>query len=58
MCIRDRAYAVLERELRPGDIVLVKSSNGSGLAALGERLAAAPASGTAASTTDTKEGRA
>ena len=54
----DEAYAVLERELRPGDIVLVKSSNGSGLAALGERLAAAPASGTAASTTDTKEGRA
>lgn len=33
------AYDVLERELAPGDIVLVKSSNGSGLRFLGDRIA-------------------
>lgn len=34
----DAAYAVLERELAPGDVVLVKSSNGAGLRFLGDRL--------------------
>jgi len=34
----DAAYAVLERELSPGDVVLVKSSNGAGLRFLGDRL--------------------
>ncbi len=36
----DAAYAVLERELAPGDVVLVKSSNGAGLRFLGDRLVA------------------
>ncbi len=35
----DAAYAVLERELAPGDVVLVKSSNGAGLRFLGDRIA-------------------
>ncbi|MDY6055566.1 UDP-N-acetylmuramoyl-tripeptide--D-alanyl-D-alanine ligase [Micrococcus sp.] len=35
----DQAEAFLAEHLAPGDIVLVKSSNGVGLAALGERLA-------------------
>ncbi|MHA7270357.1 UDP-N-acetylmuramoyl-tripeptide--D-alanyl-D-alanine ligase [Arthrobacter sp. HLT1-20] len=35
----DAAYQVLEAELEPGDIVLVKSSNGSGLRFLGDRIA-------------------
>ncbi|MEF2977871.1 UDP-N-acetylmuramoyl-tripeptide--D-alanyl-D-alanine ligase [Subtercola sp. YIM 133946] len=34
----DQAYAVLESELRPGDVVLVKSSNSAGLRFLGDRL--------------------
>ncbi|UFS60476.1 UDP-N-acetylmuramoyl-tripeptide--D-alanyl-D-alanine ligase [Subtercola endophyticus] len=34
----DEAYAVLERELRAGDVVLVKSSNSAGLRFLGDRL--------------------
>lgn len=35
----DAAAAVLEAELAPGDIVLVKSSNGAGLRFLGDRIA-------------------
>lgn len=38
-----QAEAFLAEHLRPGDLVLVKSSNGVGLAALGERLATADA---------------
>ena len=36
----DVATAFLESELRPGDVVLVKSSYGSGLWRLGDRLVA------------------
>ncbi|PPK95239.1 UDP-N-acetylmuramoyl-tripeptide--D-alanyl-D-alanine ligase [Kineococcus xinjiangensis] len=36
------AWDFLSAELRPGDVVLVKSSNGAGLAALAERLVATP----------------
>ncbi|MDQ4500802.1 UDP-N-acetylmuramoyl-tripeptide--D-alanyl-D-alanine ligase [Sinomonas sp. ASV322] len=35
----DAAFALLERELAPGDLVLVKSSNGVGLRHLGDRIA-------------------
>jgi len=35
----EAAYELLERELAPGDIVLVKSSNGAGLRFLGDRIA-------------------
>ncbi|HSU71566.1 MAG TPA: UDP-N-acetylmuramoyl-tripeptide--D-alanyl-D-alanine ligase [Micrococcaceae bacterium] len=35
----ETAYELLEQELRPGDIVLVKSSNGAGLRFLGDRIA-------------------
>ncbi|MDQ6739566.1 MAG: UDP-N-acetylmuramoyl-tripeptide--D-alanyl-D-alanine ligase, partial [Actinomycetota bacterium] len=35
----DAAYALLRRELSPGDIVLFKSSNGAGLRFLGDRIA-------------------
>lgn len=35
----DEAFALLERELAPGDLVLVKSSNGVGLRHLGDRIA-------------------
>ncbi|WP_138442960.1 UDP-N-acetylmuramoyl-tripeptide--D-alanyl-D-alanine ligase [Sinomonas susongensis] len=35
----DEAYALLESELEPGDLVLVKSSNGVGLRHLGDRIA-------------------
>ena len=38
----DAALELLAEELRPGDVVLVKSSHGSGLAALAERLVARP----------------
>lgn len=38
----DAAFELLDRELRPGDVVLVKSSNGSGLRRLGDRLVATP----------------
>ncbi|GAB2683329.1 UDP-N-acetylmuramoyl-tripeptide--D-alanyl-D-alanine ligase [Thalassiella azotivora] len=38
----DAAFDLLRRELRPGDVVLVKSSNGIGLRFLGDRLAADP----------------
>ena len=34
----DAAAALLEGELRPGDVVLVKSSYGAGLWRLGDRL--------------------
>ena len=33
------AYKVLQRDLRPGDLVLFKSSNGAGLRHLGDRVA-------------------
>ncbi|QNO36503.1 UDP-N-acetylmuramoyl-tripeptide--D-alanyl-D-alanine ligase [Protaetiibacter sp. SSC-01] len=36
---QDAAYDVLSEQLRPGDIVLVKSSNSAGLRLLGDRLA-------------------
>ncbi|GAB3554240.1 UDP-N-acetylmuramoyl-tripeptide--D-alanyl-D-alanine ligase [Arthrobacter tumbae] len=36
-----QAEEVLDRELQPGDLVLVKSSNGAGLRHLGDRLALA-----------------
>ncbi|WP_298801505.1 Mur ligase family protein [uncultured Pseudokineococcus sp.] len=36
----DEALALLRAELRPGDVVLVKSSNAAGLRALGEQLVA------------------
>ncbi|QGQ19594.1 UDP-N-acetylmuramoyl-tripeptide--D-alanyl-D-alanine ligase [Cellulomonas sp. JZ18] len=39
----DAAAAFLEQELRPGDVVLVKSSYGAGLWRLGDRLAEAGA---------------
>ncbi|MEA5456883.1 UDP-N-acetylmuramoyl-tripeptide--D-alanyl-D-alanine ligase [Sinomonas sp. JGH33] len=35
----EEAFALLERELAPGDLVLVKSSNGVGLRHLGDRIA-------------------
>lgn len=35
----DAAYDVLREQLRPGDLVLVKSSNSAGLRTLGDRLA-------------------
>ncbi|MDO5751672.1 UDP-N-acetylmuramoyl-tripeptide--D-alanyl-D-alanine ligase [Arthrobacter sp.] len=35
----DAAFEVLEAELAPGDIVLLKSSNGAGLRFLGDRIA-------------------
>ncbi|MDQ4489746.1 UDP-N-acetylmuramoyl-tripeptide--D-alanyl-D-alanine ligase [Sinomonas sp. ASV486] len=41
----DAAYALLESELLPGDLVLVKSSNGVGLGLLGDRIALAAADG-------------
>ena len=43
----DEAYAYLGEHVLPGDIVLFKSSNGSGLAALGERVAHAADTATA-----------
>ena len=50
-----QAEAFLTEHLRPGDLVLVKSSNGVGLAALGERLATADA--VAAPSASPKESR-
>ena len=35
----DEAYELLVRETRPGDLVLVKSSNSAGLRHLGDRFA-------------------
>ncbi len=37
----EEALAILTHQLRPGDIVLIKSSNGAGLRFLGDRLVAA-----------------
>lgn len=37
----EEALAILTHELRPGDIVLIKSSNGAGLRFLGDRLVSA-----------------
>jgi len=36
----DAAYVLLQEKLRPGDVVLFKSSNAAGLRWLGERVAA------------------
>ncbi|WP_342770142.1 hypothetical protein [Xylanimonas allomyrinae] len=44
----DAARAVLDERLRPGDVVLVKASNGSGLWRLGDELAAGEVGGRAA----------
>lgn len=41
----DEAYELLQSELRPGDLVLFKSSNGVGLRHLGDRIASAPYAG-------------
>ncbi|MCG7422418.1 UDP-N-acetylmuramoyl-tripeptide--D-alanyl-D-alanine ligase [Micrococcus sp. ACRRV] len=49
----EQAEAFLAEALQPGDIVLVKSSNGVGLAALGDRLAAADVTPSTASPSDT-----
>ena len=38
----DEAYELLQAELRPGDLVLFKSSNGIGLRLLGDRIALPP----------------
>jgi UDP-N-acetylmuramoyl-tripeptide--D-alanyl-D-alanine ligase len=38
----DEAYELLQAELRPGDLVLFKSSNGVGLRHLGDRIASSP----------------
>jgi UDP-N-acetylmuramoyl-tripeptide--D-alanyl-D-alanine ligase len=35
----ERAYDLLRDELRPGDVVLVKSSHSAGLRLLGDRIA-------------------
>lgn len=35
----EEAYELLQRELRSGDVVLIKSSNGAGLRFLGDRIA-------------------
>ena len=34
----DEAFTAISEQLRPGDVVLVKSSNSAGLLALGDRL--------------------
>jgi UDP-N-acetylmuramoyl-tripeptide--D-alanyl-D-alanine ligase len=44
----DAAYDLLREELRPGDVVLVKSSKSAGLRFLGDRLAGPPPRGSAA----------
>ncbi|BCT75935.1 UDP-N-acetylmuramoyl-tripeptide--D-alanyl-D-alanine ligase [Sinomonas cyclohexanicum] len=41
----DEAFELLEHELAPGDLVLVKSSNGVGLGLLGDRIALAAPDG-------------
>jgi UDP-N-acetylmuramoyl-tripeptide--D-alanyl-D-alanine ligase len=41
----DAALALLQAELRPGDVVLVKASNAAGLGALADALAADPNAG-------------
>jgi len=45
----DAALALLQAELRPGDVVLVKASNAAGLGALADALAADPGHGGARS---------
>ncbi|WP_457253034.1 UDP-N-acetylmuramoyl-tripeptide--D-alanyl-D-alanine ligase [Pedococcus sp. P5_B7] len=53
----EAAYALLAQELRPGDVVLFKSSRDAGLRWLGDRLASDGADTTgAASRTDTSAG--
>ncbi|WP_299037313.1 UDP-N-acetylmuramoyl-tripeptide--D-alanyl-D-alanine ligase [uncultured Pseudokineococcus sp.] len=53
------ALALLREELRPGDVVLVKSSNAAGLRALGEQLVAdAPPTAASPSATTAGEGAA
>ncbi|MEW1823416.1 UDP-N-acetylmuramoyl-tripeptide--D-alanyl-D-alanine ligase [Arthrobacter sp. NPDC080031] len=47
----DEAYELLQAELKPGDLVLFKSSNGVGLRHLGDRIALPPQAGTSANTT-------
>jgi UDP-N-acetylmuramoyl-tripeptide--D-alanyl-D-alanine ligase len=42
----DEAYELLQAELRPGDLVLFKSSNGIGLRHLGDRIALPPQAAT------------
>ncbi len=51
----EAAAELLERTLRPGDLVLFKSSNGAGLGALGDRIAAGPADPAAAPAASTAE---
>ncbi|MGO4474335.1 UDP-N-acetylmuramoyl-tripeptide--D-alanyl-D-alanine ligase [Arthrobacter sp. M-10] len=46
----DEAYELLQAELKPGDLVLFKSSNGVGLRHLGDRIALPPQTGTSANT--------
>lgn len=46
----DEAYELLQAELKPGDLVLFKSSNGVGLRHLGDRIALPPQAGTSANT--------
>jgi UDP-N-acetylmuramoyl-tripeptide--D-alanyl-D-alanine ligase len=43
----DKAEAILQEQLRPGDMVLFKSSNGSGLRFLGDRIALHSSTGAA-----------
>jgi len=38
----EEAYELLQNELKPGDLVLFKSSNGVGLRHLGDRIALPP----------------
>jgi UDP-N-acetylmuramoyl-tripeptide--D-alanyl-D-alanine ligase len=47
----DAAYALLAEELRPGDVVLLKSSRDAGLRWLGDRLAGRAADGSEEGTT-------
>ncbi|WP_343320059.1 UDP-N-acetylmuramoyl-tripeptide--D-alanyl-D-alanine ligase [Arthrobacter sp. TMP15] len=51
----EAAYALLSAELAPGDIVLVKSSNGAGLRFLGDRIAL-PTGNNPANTSDPTPG--
>ncbi|MFK4298961.1 UDP-N-acetylmuramoyl-tripeptide--D-alanyl-D-alanine ligase [Arthrobacter sp. GAS37] len=48
----DEAYELLQAELKPGDLVLFKSSNGVGLRHLGDRIALPPQARTSANTAD------
>ncbi|WP_129657611.1 UDP-N-acetylmuramoyl-tripeptide--D-alanyl-D-alanine ligase [Rothia halotolerans] len=53
----EEAERVLEESLRPGDIVLLKSSNGAGLRFLGDRVAQSPAGDTRPDQTSMEERR-